>query len=220
MRMNLKKAIRSGLYRAEARYGYFLPHHISSSRDDEFYKTIYELALGESVKTALILGSDWRRRSTQALIAGFRDREAQSGVVYLGMTGQVPGSRGEGRKGGLVRWYGTLSPGTGGMRDQLRRAIVEIRQDSDIEQFDVVLIDGCLSIQGDNTDEALLETLLAAKYVLLDDVSNSNIHEIYRYLQREQRHEVIGENPDLRNGYAVFARRQPNVLTRAQLAAG
>lgn len=212
IRAGVKKAIKGGLYHLEAKCGYFLPHQISSSRDDEFYNAIYNLARRENVGTALVLGADCRRRSTQALIAGIRDGEAGSCMLYLGMTGRVPSADGRACNNDLVKWYGPLSSSHGDTRDQLRDAIKRMKKDNNVEDFDVVLIDSCKSVQGEDAYEAIDEVLRAARYVLLDDVSYSNVHEIYRQLQKEGQHWVIGENPALRNGYVIFERRQSKAM--------
>jgi Glycosyl transferases group 1 len=210
MRESLKKVIKRGLYSVETKFGYFMPHHLSSSRNDEFYKMICDLARGEKVGTALVLGADWRARTTQALIAGFREREEQSLVLGLRIKGRSrgPGVSGQASKDDFVKWYGPLSPDSGDMRDQLQKAIIRIKEDNNVECFDVLLIDGCVSVQEEHVHEALQEVLRTAKYVLLDDVNYVHIHEIYRRLQKEGRHCVTGENPNLRNGYAVFERLQ------------
>jgi Glycosyl transferases group 1 len=214
LRARLKKSIKRGLYRVEARCGYFIPHHLSSSRDDEFYKTIYDLARGEKVGTALVFGADRRGRSTQALIMGFREREEPSRVLCLGVKGRGrnPSGGGQASNDNLVKWYGPLSRESGDMPDQIQRAVVRIKEENNIAGFDVVLIDGRVSVQEEDICEAVQDVLQEATYVLLDDVSHAHIHEIYRYLRRDGRHCVIGENPDLRNGYAVFERCQRQKL--------
>jgi len=222
-RENLRKAFRRLLHRVEAKSGYFLPHRVSSSRSDEFYEMIYDLARGEKAGTALVLGADWRGRSTQALIAGFREREEEAltaGIregeeqsrvfcVRIGKRGRRP--RTGGWKETLVKWYGPLLRNSSDMGEQLEKAIVRIREENDVMAFDLVLIDGRETIQED-VSEGVYDVLRGARYVLLGGVGGVSIHEIYRRLQREGRHRVTGENPDLRNGYAVLERRECEVV--------
>jgi len=97
------------------------------------------------------------------------------------------------------------------MGEQLEKAIVRIREENDVMAFDLVLIDGRETIQED-VSEGVYDVLRGARYVLLGGVGGVSIHEIYRRLQREGRHRVTGENPDLRNGYAVLERRECEVV--------
>jgi hypothetical protein len=205
IRASIKGVIKRNLYVLESKYGYFLPHHLSSSRNDEFYQMIYHLARGEKGGSALIVGADWRGRSTQALIAGFREREDQSRVFCLRTK---EGSRcSQTSKDDFVKWYGPLSPVSGDTREQLQRAISRIREDNGVGYFDIVLIDGSENVQDEDAYDVLYKVLCGAKYVLLDAVDHVYIHQIYRRLQSERRHRITSENPNLRRGYAIFERR-------------
>ncbi|MGR4925902.1 glycosyltransferase [Bradyrhizobium sp. CAR08] len=205
LRASFRQLVKRGIYRIEEKYGYFMPHHLSSSRNDEFYKQIYDLARGEKVATALVIGADQRWRGTQALIAGFREREEQSRVICLKMRGRHEATaNGQAPEEDLVKWYGPLPLDSGDLRDQFQKAITRIREDNNIVQFDILLINGTVRSQGESVYETLHELLRKAKYVLLDDVSNVRIHEVYRRLKNDGRHRVIDENPALRDGYAVF----------------
>jgi hypothetical protein len=135
-------------------------------------------------------------------------------VLCLGVKGRGrnPSGGGQASNDNLVKWYGPLSRESGDMPDQIQRAVVRIKEENNIAGFDVVLIDGRVSVQEEDICEAVQDVLQEATYVLLDDVSQAHIHEIYRYLRRDGRHCVIGENPDLRNGYAVFERCQRQKL--------
>jgi len=223
MRAGLKQLVKRGVYGVEAKYGYFMPHHLSSSRNDEFYGLIHDLARGEKIGAALVLGADWRWRGTQALIAGFREREEQSRVVCMNIGGRSRGPiAGAPRpKEYPVEWYVQLSLDSGDMGDQFQKAIRRIKEGNNITRFDLLLFNGSVGVQEDSFYEALYEVSRKATYVLLDDVSNVRIHEIYRRLKSEGRHRVTDENPALRNGYAVFEEwnrsngRSPSLSTPA-----
>ena len=216
VRKALKATLKSGLYSIEARYGYFLPHHLSSSRNDELYQMIYDLALEQRYRTALVF-ADWRERSTEALIAGFREREehsrifclkreAQSRVFCLKDRRQV-GIGGQGLKDDFLKWYGPLAPDRGNIGEQLQCALTGIKEDSSVVRFDMVLIDGSKTIQDEDAYSALYAVLRGTNCVVLNGVNFAPIHEIYKRLLKDGRHFITNENPSLRDGYAVFERR-------------
>jgi hypothetical protein len=205
LRTSLKMAIKRTLYGLESKFGYFLPYHLSSCRNDEFYKIVQDLARGEKIGATLVLGTDWRGRSTQALVAGLREREEQSPVLCLRTNGRNSGAfKGRTLKQDFVKCYGPLSPTSCGTPDELLKAIMQMKDDNDIIYFDTILIDG--RVLDESIYMALREFLRKAKYVLLADVNHVHVHEIYRRLRGEEQHRITSENPDLRNGYAVFER--------------
>ncbi|SCB08477.1 Glycosyl transferases group 1 [Bradyrhizobium shewense] len=212
VRAGLKQLVKRGLYGAEARYGYFMPHHLSSSRNDEFYGLIHDLARGEKIGAALVVGADRRWRGTQALIAGLRAQEEISRLVCL----KIGGGSGDPFVGAprpeedCVKWYGPLDLDPGDMGEQFRNSIRRIKDDNNVTSFDLLLFNGSARVQEDGFYEALYELLRETKYVLLDDVSDVRIHDIYRRLKSEGRHRVTDENPSLRNGYAVLEKRNGN----------
>jgi hypothetical protein len=195
----LKPVVKHVLYSVEAKFGYFLPHQLSSSRNDDFYQTIYDLARHQKEGTALVVGADCRKRSTQAIIAGFSEREPQSVVICLKERNAPLRSRVSNDR--FVKWYGPLS-----LRDQLQSIVAMMKEENNGVGFDTVLVTCADSIHEAGADETLYDVLRGAKYVLLENVNCSHIHEIYRRLRNEERHFITDENPNLRNGYAVFER--------------
>jgi hypothetical protein len=196
-RWHLKAIVKHVLFGIEATVGYFLPHQFSSSRNDEFFRIVYDLARGQKHGTALVIGADCRERSTQALLAGFREREQQSPVFCLRACNTVV--RSHARNDAFVKWYGPSLPNPANILTQIMR----IKEENNIVWFDIVLVNRFSVIHEEDAD-ALYEALRGSKYVLLENVSDNNIYEIYRRIRKGGHHFITEENPSLRSGYAVF----------------
>jgi hypothetical protein len=80
---------------------------------------------------------------------------------------------------------------------------MKIKEENNIVWFDFVLVNCSSAIHEGGADE-LYEALRGSRYVLLENVSYNNIHEIYRRIRKGGRHFITEENPSLRSGYAVF----------------
>ena len=74
-----------------------------------------------------------------------------------------------------------------------------IKQENNIEFFDLVLIDG-----SEFTGNAELDEVYGAKYILLDDITTfKNYHNHYKLLS-DNNYILIAENKTVRNGYSIF----------------
>nr|MDJ0520330.1 FkbM family methyltransferase [Trichodesmium sp. MO_231.B1] len=79
------------------------------------------------------------------------------------------------------------------------RGIKKIKQDNNIDVFDVVLIDG-----SEFTGTAELEEIYGAKFILLDDINTFKNYDNYNRLLTDAKYILINQNKELRNGYAIF----------------
>lgn len=74
-----------------------------------------------------------------------------------------------------------------------------IREDNNIQNFDLVLIDG-----SEFTGSVELNKVYGAKYILLDDINAYKNYESYQRLKKDKNYILIKENWNVRNGYAIF----------------
>lgn len=74
-----------------------------------------------------------------------------------------------------------------------------IKNENNIDFFDVVLIDG-----SEFTGKAELDEVYGANYILLDDIETFKNHQNFYRLANDDSYSLIGENHYLRNGYAIF----------------
>jgi FkbM family methyltransferase len=79
------------------------------------------------------------------------------------------------------------------------RGIQKIKQENNIDYFDVVLIDG-----SEFTGQAELEEVYGAKYIFLDDINTFKNFQNFQSLTVDQNYICLAQNVNLRNGYAIF----------------
>jgi hypothetical protein len=77
-----------------------------------------------------------------------------------------------------------------------------IKSEQGITDFDVVLIDG-----SEFTGTAELQLVYGARFILLDDINAFKNYANYHLLLHDDHYELIEENHTLRNGYAIFKRK-------------
>jgi len=93
--------------------------------------------------------------------------------------------------------------------DYLRRegasqnGIARIRRENGIKSFDMVLIDG-----SEFTAKAELDQVYGARLILLDDTCTFKNHANRERLLNDPDYALIEENPYVRNGYAIFKRKE------------
>lgn len=77
--------------------------------------------------------------------------------------------------------------------------IKRIKQENNIENFDVVLIDG-----SEFTGVAELNEVYGAKFICLDDIVTLKNYQNYHRLLNDNEYILITSNHNVRNGYAIF----------------
>lgn len=76
-----------------------------------------------------------------------------------------------------------------------------IKQENDIDYFDVVLIDG-----SEFTGKAELDEVYGARYIFLDDINTFKNFENHNQLVLDQQYKLVAEDRRVRNGFSVFER--------------
>lgn len=79
------------------------------------------------------------------------------------------------------------------------RGIELIKTENNIEYFDMVLIDG-----SEFTGMAEYQLVYGARFILLDDILTFKNHTNYMKLLNDPKYELLEEDKQLRNGYAIF----------------
>jgi len=82
------------------------------------------------------------------------------------------------------------------------KGIQLIKQQQNISTFDMVLIDG-----SEFTGSPELEQVYGAHWLLLDDITTFKNYQNYHRLKKDPNYQLYRENEQLRNGYAVFRKR-------------
>jgi len=205
----LKVVLGDALHRLEAKYRYFLPYRFSESRNDEFFHAIQTLTREEDIKTVLIVGAARKEGSTEALLAGVLENRHKPTAFcisisrhgFIGPRKNIPDSH-------AVKWYGVSSSSSpASLREELERAVKKIKEEHGINFFDVLLFDGSGSKHQFLGNGALNRESCEARFVLLCSINNINNHENYTLLLNSRDYVLRGENPGLRNGYAIFEKK-------------
>ncbi|MCX7593322.1 MAG: FkbM family methyltransferase [Fischerella sp.] len=79
--------------------------------------------------------------------------------------------------------------------------IRKIKQENNIDYFDLVLIDG-----SEFTGNAELDEIYGAKYICLDDITTFKNYKNHRKLLSDINYTLLVQNNFLRNGYSIFKR--------------
>lgn len=205
-----KARIRPVLHRLEGWFGYFLPYHLSSSRNDACFEAIQESLREGDFHSALLVGAAPGKGCTEALIAGAMENGDRPSAFCVSQ-----GTRGAGYSS-LVRWYELESRVPVSLADQLGGLVKQIAKENGIEWFDVVVVDASAFTQEADILRPLEAELHAARVVFLHGINNVASHRVYDGLLRDPNYILADQNPMLRDGYAIFERQEGTDLTGIQ----
>lgn len=79
--------------------------------------------------------------------------------------------------------------------------IRKIKQDYNIDAFDLVLIDG-----SEFTGKSEFCEIYGAKFILLDDITTFKNYDNHQKLLNDKNYTLVAFNPNTRNGYSIFKR--------------
>ncbi len=223
-------------------------------KNDEFYRSIQNLAKEEDIQTVLEIGSSSGQGSTEAFVTGLRENPNQPMLFCLEISkprfAELQNTYKEDR---FVKCYNVSSVSLEQFADEeevikfyksnqtnlnyypleqviswlhqdieyikqsgvSERGIAQIKQQNNIEFFDVVLIDG-----SEFTGSAELEDVYGAKYIILDDINTFKNYKNLQGLSNDPNYTLIVQNWRVRNGYAIFKKVtvQPVSYTTIQSA--
>jgi len=208
VRRKLKNTVLKAVRRSETTLDCFLPSSRWKARHDEFLHAIHELAREEEFKAVLIIGATRRSDSTEALLAGALENMTKPCVFCISYSRDRFGSlRRKILKRGAVKWYrpsASISPK--GPSAELEKLVQKIKEDNQLDYFDVVLIDGS-EFEGQVSITNLIRNELhAARFVLLDDINKAGNCHNHDELLRDSAFLLVDHNPGSREGYSIFKR--------------
>jgi hypothetical protein len=209
IRQSLKRPVKSLLQRLEAKFGYFLPYHISEARKDEFFYAIQDVAGEEDVKTVLVLGARLSEGTTKALLAGARENGNKPSVFCIGSKGRLPVRELRLANAGMLSWYDLSTYPAASLDREIQKAVDRIKEENQISCFDVLLIDGSELRGYAASSHAVAGELYGARFVMLDDINQVDSRDNYGRLLNSPLHFLRDQNTDLRGGYAIFEKDLP-----------
>jgi hypothetical protein len=207
VRTTLRRGAAQYLHGLEAKWGYFLPYHVSSMRRDEFFEAIEALARAEEIKTAIALGAASGEGTTEAFRAGLRRNRENPTAFFINSS--TPGFRKLGRRlggGPVVTCFQISSSVPETAAVELERIVKRIKQEHKLACFDAVLIDASRLNPEISFGPGVQAELRRAQVVMLDDINGPVNFQNYNELLRDPNYILAASNPGLRNGYAIFKR--------------
>lgn len=179
----------------ETKFGYFLPYHISEMRNDDCFHTIQKLVSTEDIQTALIIGASAREGGTEAILAGIQENPNQPILFCMNRSksGFVKLQK-RYTNNNFIKCY-AVAPFT----DEIENSIKIIKQENNIDLFDVVFIDSSEFCVNFNLDK-----VYGARFVLLEDINTFQNHKNHHRLLADPNYTLNAQNLSLRNGYAIF----------------
>ena len=204
-RTKAKSGAVAGLRRLEGKFGYFLPYEISESRKDRGYRVLRNVSGKEPLRTALLLGAARGSYATEAVLAGLAGNAGQPSVFCVETSGRRWFGRGRRDGNSRVRWFELRSDGIRSSRQTPRALIEEIMTQNQIDAFDLVLCNGS-NLSKEFTADALSKVLEGAKIAILCNLDRPSSQSWNEFLIKRADFSLDGYDPELRGGYAIFAR--------------
>jgi hypothetical protein len=201
----VRRLMKSKLHMLEEKYGYFLPHRVSSSRTDELYEIIQQSCSDNDVQAVLVIGANPQQRCTQAALAGARENTRQPQVYCFAPNWLKLRPTHSTKPGDQIQWLQLTS----GMSHSFETAITQIRTDTSIHSFDVVIIDGSelrFPSHHSRQIEMIRRELQRARLAIIDDINRDVSCEYYTELLEDPAFLLVDHNPGLRGGFAAFER--------------
>ncbi|MBW4673036.1 MAG: glycosyltransferase [Desmonostoc geniculatum HA4340-LM1] len=200
--LSLKTLLRKPLTRLENRFGYFLPYEFSTIKSDEFFQTIRKMVKEEDIETALVIGASSGEVITEALLTGIRENPNKPTAFCINIsTPQFNKFQKRYTGEPTVKFYDIPSIDLENLPKELSKIIKNIKEQNNVNVFDIILIDGS---QLSTSIEDLENELHSYKFVLLDDINTFQNYKNNQKFLLDPNYLVFSQNTDLRNGYAIF----------------
>ena len=151
----------------ERKCGYFLPYRLSESRNDELFEIIRQLGRDENVTTALIIGAVPGAYSTAALLTGLSENPNSALVFCIARSNVTSRWKYEERRGNSrVAWRDVAFSRESDNGRELQTVIAQLKEDNNIDVFDVLLISSSHMQKGGDGDGAVITSLCQARNVV------------------------------------------------------
>lgn len=202
----VKDVVAGHLHRFEARYGYWLPYHLSEIKRDEFFVELRALGKREDIKTVLLIGVPRTNAVAEALLAGISDNDTMPEVCCIDRV-TYRFRRFEKRFAGRIQCHGVPSSSSGEFLASVATAVDEIEEQKQRDMWDAIVMSSAVVSGHDGHDVNAID-LRRAGLVVLDGLDNTYSCGTFERLLNACEYRLVADNPYLRNGYAVFCKRK------------
>ncbi len=187
----------------EARFGYFLPFHLSEIRNDELFVAIKTLTEKEDIKTILLIGASLGKGMTDSVINTSREAIQNNTVFCVNrLTPQFTKLQRRYAKKSAVKFY-QLPLNSTDITIDIETCLKKIKLENEIDCFDMVLID---ISEGVSDMELSNSNFYEPKFFILNNINILQGYREYQYLSSASIYVLESQNPCLRGGYAIFKR--------------
>lgn len=188
----------------EARFGYFLPFHLSEIRNDEFFSAVRKRIVKEEVKTVLLIGASLGEEITNLVLDAAQELNQGIKIFCLNvLTPQFTKLQKHPVNNSTVKFYQLPLDSTDSFMVGIENFIKIVSLENEVDCFDMVIID---------ISETFYDVELrsikshASKFFILEDISSLRGHRGYQCLSSDSAYVLESQNPCLRGGYAIFKR--------------
>lgn len=188
----------------EARFGYFLPFHLSEIRKDMFFSTVKELIMGENIKTILLIGSSLSEGMTDLVLDASQESSQVITVFCVNSsTPQFTKLQKRYANSSTVKSYQLPLNATDSFTIDIKNCVEMIKLENEVDYFDMVIIDISEMV---SDVELGISNFCEANFFILDDTITLQGHKEYLCLSSDSTYVLETQNPCLRGGYAIFKR--------------
>jgi hypothetical protein len=204
----LRRLVAPILHGLEAKYGYFLPYNLSIGREEDFFKSIRDLAGHYPLKTALVLDTLSDKYACGALLVGALANKQHPSIFRISLSKlQWRRIRSRSSKNGRVHLHTVALRAIKKRHLQLADVLEMVEQKSKCDGFDCVVMSGG-KLRTALSGRGLADKwLLKASLIFMEDINRSYTHDVYQFLNERPEYVLASVNLDSRNGCAVFRRR-------------
>ena len=154
---------------------------------------------------------------TEAILAGLTGNAGHPSVFCLGSSARRWFRRGRRDRNSTVHWFELRSDGTRSCAQALQARIEEITTQNQIDAFDLVLLNGS-NLSKEFSADALSKVLAGAKIAILCNLDRPSCQSWNEFLVRRADFSLESYDPELRGGYAIFARHSSNSAVAETIA--
>ena len=205
LKVKVRNILSAGLHRAEQKYGYFLPYHLSSVRSDGLFSEISREAQNEDVSFALLIGAVAGSPLAGAFLSGLRRNVRRPTAICMVEQGKLPASRQE--PGVRFLEIGESSPE--GVLSAIDASVKCAMREHGAAGRSLVVLNGeawrHLGIRKGLGAGALSR----ASTIILSGTDSLLVHETLRSLERSSGFDVYAADAVHHGGYVLLRRRIP-----------
>ena len=205
LKLKVRNVLSAGLHRAEQKFGYFLPYHLSSIRSDGLFSEISREAQNEDVSFALLIGAVAGSPLAGAFFSGLRRNARRPTAICMVEQGKLPASKQEPG----VRFLEIGESGPQGVLSAIDASVKTAMREHDAAGRSLVVLNGEAWRHLEIRKGLEAAALSRASTIILSGTDSLLAHETLRSLERSSGFDVYAADAVHHGGYVLLRRRIP-----------